>query len=222
MLAAGFFGLLPPAMGRDGGTEGDSSLRFICLSSLAEDQEVVLASQDAGGEWHEHGTVKLGSPSITDWMPGKVGELHLAVREDKALKSICRFSCPAVARRALVVLKADVEKGVYEASVVDPVTAGFVKGSTLIVNLSPIPGLVRLGPDEHRIEAGQQLVAKPVLEENGMYRLTASRLDDAGKPVLCHDRYVSGNPDSREMVFLLPHKSRGLRVFSMPMFGEFN
>jgi hypothetical protein len=221
-LAAVFLGLLLPAFGKDGGAKGGPLLRFICVSSLAEDQEVVLASRNDGGEWQEHGATTLRSSSITDWLPAKVGELHLAVRDDKGLKSVCHFTYPAGARHALVVLNANEGKDAYETRVVDPESEGFVKGSILTLNMSPITGLMRFGPDEHKVEAGRQLVVKPVLEDSGMFRLTASRLDAEGKPVLCHDRFVSGKPDSRGIVFLLPHPSRGLRVMSLPLLGSFD
>lgn len=219
LLAVVFAGLPLPAPGRDGAPKADPRLRFICVSSLEEDQQVVLASRNAAKEWQELGAVELRNSNITDWMPAKLGELHLALKDGKNLKSICSFTCPDTIRSALVVLTADAEKGEYEARVLDSETAGFVKGSLLILNMSEIPGLVQLGPDEHKIEAGQQLVAKPTLEETGMYRLMASRFDENGKPVLCHDRYVSGKADTRGIVFLLPHESRGFRVFSMPLFG---
>ena len=217
-LTAVLFGMLLPVSAKDEGAKEGVRLRFICIASLAENQEVVLASTDDEGKWHEHGTICLRASSISEWMPAKVGELHLAVKEDEALKSICHFTCPAAAAGVLIVLRPNEGKVAYEAHVVEPEKAGFVKASTLIVNFSHHAALVKLGPDEHKLNAGQELVAKPVLDESGMYRLTASRLDAEEKPVLCYDRSVSGNPDSREMVFLLSHKSRGIRLVSLPLF----
>ncbi len=218
--------LLSPVMGqsRDAGAKGKKSkpqLRFVCLSILEPEQEVVLASRDAGGKWLEHGTAQLRSPLITDWLPAATGELHVALREDQTLKSIGQFQFPADARRALVVLNANAEKNAYEATAIDPEKAGFIKGSVLIFNLSPHVGSVFLGPHELKIEVGQQVVAKPLVEENGMYRLMASYLDAGGKTVSCYDRYVSGNAKARYLLFLLPDKRLGLRVSSLPLFGEF-
>lgn len=218
--------LLSPVMGqsRDAGAKGKKSklqLRFVCLSSLEPEQEVVLASRDAAGKWLEHGTVQLRSPLITDWLPAATGELHVALREDQTLKSIGQFQFPADARRALVVLNTNAEKNAYEATAIDPEKAGFIKGSVLIFNFSPHVGSVFLGPDELKVEVGQQVVAKPVVEENGMYRLMVSYLDAGGKTVSCYDRFVSGNAQARYLLFLLPDKRLGLRVSSLPLFGEF-
>jgi hypothetical protein len=44
--------------------------------------------------------------------------------------------------------------------------------------------------------------------------------DAAKKPVACYDRYIPGNPDSRDMLFLFPDQTPGFKVFSLPMFGE--
>jgi len=214
-------GLILPATAEDGGAKENPRLRLICINSLVEDQEVVLASRVSDGEWHEHGTVQLRSSSVSDWLPAKVGELHLALKDGNTFNSICHFTCPDATRSVLIVLRPNQGKDAYEAHVVDPEKAGYAKAATLIVNFSEHAALVNLGSDEHKINPAQELVVKPVLDENGMYRLTASRLDAEGKPVLCYDRTVSGNPNSREMVFLLPEKSRGLRLMSLSLFGDF-
>ena len=102
---------------------------------------------------------------------------------------------------------------------VDPEKTGFVEGSVLIMNCSPHAGLVSLGSEEERVEAGERLVAKPTLADNGTYRMMVSYVDGEGKTVTCHDRYVSANPNSRSMLFLLPDKTLGLRVLDLPVFG---
>jgi hypothetical protein len=218
--------LLSPVMGqsRDAGAKGKKSkpqLRFVCLSSLEPEQEVVLASRDAEGKWQEHGTVQLRTPLITDWLPAATGELHVALREDKTLRSIGQFQYPAGASHTLVVLNANAEKNAYEATAIDPEKAGFVKGSVLIFNLSPHVGSVMLGTKEEKVEVGQQLVINPTVEENGMYRMMVSSPDASGKAVPCYDRFVSRNPNSRSMLFLLPDKTLALKVLSLPLFGDF-
>lgn len=212
-------------MGQKSGSKSDGKkskpqLRFICATSLAEDQEVVLASSDEKGALVELGTVALRPSLVSDWLPAKVGDLHLALREEKSLKSIGQFQYPADTVRSLVVLIANVEKNTYDAVVVDPEKTGFIKGSVLIFNFSPHAGLVSLGAKEEKVAVGQQALAKPTLDENGMYRVTVSYLDADAKSVSCHDRFVSGNPNSRNMLFLLPDKTPGLRVISLPIFGE--
>ena len=206
---------------KSNGKKSKPQLRFICVTSLAEDQEVVLASSDDKGALVELGTTALRSSLITDWLPATTGDLHLALREEKNLNPICHFQYPADTRRALVVLIANAETNGYDATVVDPEKAGFVKGSVMIFNFSPHTGQLLLDSKEEKVEAGQQQVTKPTLAENGMYRMTASYLDADGKTVSCYDRQVSDNQNSRKFVFLLPDKTMGLRVLSLPIFGEF-
>ena len=141
-FSALFLAFLSPALGQKSGSKSDEKkskpqLRFICATSLAEEQEIVLASSDEKGALVELGTATLRPSLVSDWLPAKVGELHLALREEKTLKSIGHFQYPADTTHALVVLIANVEKNTYEATVVDPEKTGFVKGSVLIINFSP-------------------------------------------------------------------------------------
>ena len=189
-----------PLLGQSAERKGKLQLKLICVSSLAENQEVVLASRDDKGKWQELGTITLRTSLITDWLPAATGELHLAVREEGTLKSIGQFTCPADSRRALVALIADPEKEVYSAHAVDPKKLVFVEGSVLIFNLSPLAGVVALGPKEEMVEAGQQRVMKPTPEENGTYRMMVSYLDSAGQIVTCYDRQATSNPTSRTSI----------------------
>jgi hypothetical protein len=220
-----FLGLVLPAPGQQpaempNGRETRPQLRFVCVSSLAENHEVVIAAKDDKGNWLELGTVGLRPSFITDWLPAQTGELHLALREKETLKSICRFQYPETARRALVVLIADPQRKVYLPNVVDPEKMGFTKGSVLVVNFSSQPGMVLLGTHQLTINSGQREVAKPILENNGMYRMMVAYPDANKKPVPCYDRYIPGNPNSRDMLFLFPDQTLGFKVFSLPMFGE--
>jgi len=201
--------------------DGKAQLRIICVSSLAENQEVVIASLNPEGKWSEHGTITLRPSLVSDWLPAPLGELHLALRENNTLKSICHFPLPADTNRVLVALVADAEKNTYEAQVVDPVKLEFVKGSVLIFNFSTHPGIILLGSKEEKVDAGQRAVAKPVFDDSRMYQTVVSYLDAEGKSVSCYDRYVSSNPNARNMLFLQPDKTLGVRVSSLPLFGEF-
>jgi hypothetical protein len=223
-FAVFFFGLILPALGQEPAEtpkeqEKKSQIRFICVSSLADGQEVVLASKDDKGEWLELGMVKLRPSFITDWLPAKSGVLHLALREAETLKSIGKFDLGA-ARRALVVLIANPPKKSYIASVIDPAKLAFAKGSVLVINFSSQPGMVLLGSKKLTINSGQRELAKPAVESNGMYRMLVAYPDADKKPVPCYDRYIPGNPDSRDLLFLFPDPTLGLKVFSLPMFGE--
>lgn len=213
---------LSPAMAKSpdaGGNKNQAHLRLICVSSVAENQEVILASRNAKGKWKELATTVLRSSLITDWLPAQAGELHLAVREDGSLKSICQFTQPAASSRALAVLIADPEQNAYEAQLVDPKKTKFIEGSVLVCNFSTHPGLVFLGPTEEKVEAGQQRAVKPTLGDNGTYRMMVSYIDADGKSVETYDRQATGDPKSRGMLFLLPDKTLGLRVLELPFFG---
>jgi hypothetical protein len=222
-FSALFIAFLSPALAKSpdaGAKKNQAHLRLICVSSLPENKEVVLASRNAEGKWQELATTVLRNSLITDWLPAQAGELHLAVREDGTLKSICQFTYPAASHRALAVLVADPEQNSYEARLVDPKKSKFVEGSVLVINFSEHPGLVFLGPTEERVEAGQQRAVKPTLDDNGSYRMMVSYLDADGETVSCYDRQAFGDPKSREMLFLLPDKTLGLRVLGLPFFGS--
>ncbi len=154
-------------------------------------------------KWLELGKVKLRSSFITDWLPAMSGEFHLALREEGTLKSIGKFNLGA-ARRALVVLIANPPNKSYMASVIDPEKLAFAKGSVLVINFSSLPSLVLLGSKKLTVNPGQREVAQPALESNGMYRMMVAYPDANKKPVPCYDRYIAGNPNSRDLMFLLP------------------
>jgi hypothetical protein len=199
--------------------KGATKLRFICVSSLPGTEETVLASRDADGDWKEFGKVALRPSIITDWLSAAAGEMHLAVRKDGALESVCSFQYPAGSKRALVALVADTENNSYKAHVIDPAGIKFDKGSVLVVNFSGKNALVALGTNEQKIEPGQHAVIKPGMEEDTTYRQMVSYHDDDDKDVLCHDRHVPDNPESREMLFLMDDKSVVMKVATLPIFG---
>lgn len=219
------FGLLLPAMGQEPANpkekEAKPQLRIVCVTGLSEDQEVILASRDEQGNWQEYGTIKLRSSLITDWLPAHTGELHLALREAEQLKSIGHFTYPQGAKRALAVLFADSAKNTYRADVIDPGKLKFTKGSALLVNYSSLNGAVVLGSLKTRVKPGERLVVKPIPEANGMYRMMVAYASTEKELVPCYDRYVSTNPDSRDIIFLLPDQTLGLKVFSLSEFGPF-
>lgn len=220
-----FGALMLPVLGQDPDTRaGDKKkqphVRFICVSAIAEDQKVILASRNEVGKWQELESVVLRSSFITEWMPAKPGELHLTVREGDTLKSIARFTYPADCRRAMAVLLSNPGKKIFDTFVVDPEKSGLSKGSVLTVNLSKQTGMLLLGTTKVSVPSGQRVIVKPTLEVNGMYRMLVAYQDAEKKPIPCYDRYHPGNPDSRDMLFLLPDKKVGLKVFNLPIFGE--
>lgn len=60
--------------------ESKPQIRIICVASLSEDQNVVLASRNQEGKWQEYGELKLRSPFLSAWTPVHAGELHLTLR----------------------------------------------------------------------------------------------------------------------------------------------
>jgi len=220
-------GLLAPAMGQQqepamNGKKDQPKLRLICISAIQPDQEVLLASRNDKGEWTELGKTGLRASFISDWLPANAGELHLTVPGSDGPRSICHFSYPPAARHALVLLVADPAKKVYSAGVLDPVKMDFAKGSVLAVNFGKQPGMLVFGSKKIKLEPGGKTVVKPALEKNGMYRMLVAYEDAGNKIVPCYDRYIQGNPDSRDLLFLIPDQKLGLKVFSLPIFGEFD
>ena len=204
------------------GKKDQPKLRLICISALEQDQEVQLASRNVKGEWTLLGKTALRSSFISEWLPAMPGELHLTVPGSDGPQSICRFSHPSTARHTLVLLVADPAKKVYSAGVIEPAKMDFAKGSVLAVNFSKQPGLLVFGTKKIKLESGGKTVVRPALEKNGMYRMLVAYEDAEKKIVPCYDRYVQGNPDSRDLLFLIPDQKLGLNVFSLPIFGEFD
>lgn len=202
--------------------EKEPQLRFICVSSLNEGQEIVVASRDEEGSWQEYANFKARPSFITGWLPADTGELHLAVRDSGDLLSIGRFTYPSATKRALAVLISDPSKMTYNVDVFDPGKLKFIKGSTLLINYSSLPGAIVLGEFKGRVKPGERMTIKPKPEANGMYRMMAAYYDTRKELIPCYDRYVSTNKEARDIIFLLPDPTLGLKVFSLSEFGPFD
>jgi len=211
-LLAGF---LPLA----GLADNDARFRLICVTALAEDSKVVLATRNKDGQWQQHGRISLRSSLVSDWIPAGKGEIHILSNDGGGLKSIGSFTFPEKTSSALVALNADTEAGTYQTRAVNARTEGFAKGSTLILNLSEESATVALGSTEAKVEAGKDHVATPSGDEEGSFRLTVSR-DIDGQPTLCYDRQRVANPNSRNLLVLIPDEHTGIRVEGLPLFGE--
>ncbi len=195
-------------------------IRLIFLSSLVEDDGLILASPGKDGEWKEHAELTARPSFITDWFEVRAGEVHLTQRTPEGLASKGRLLVPPGARSAVAIIQADPTAQTYLSKVIDPAKNGFARGSTLLMNLSKKRAMVILGETRVVVEAGATVVTKPALEANGMYRMLASYKDANDELVVCYDRYVSGNAKSREFLFLIPDGNIGLRVLSLPEFGD--
>jgi hypothetical protein len=211
--------LIAPASGADRKAD-KPQLRIVCVSTLEENQKVVLASRDDAGKFKKLGEIELRPMLVTDWLPAQSGELHLAVAEKGEVKSLGHFTWPAGTARAFVAVSADPEKKSYTTAIIDPKEQKFDKGMVSLCNFSPKTVSIALGDKEVKVEGGQQSVAKPAADEQGMYRLTVSILEGEEEPKMYYDRQVSGNPASRDLLFVLPDESGGIQVLSLPVFGD--
>lgn len=195
-------------------------VRLICVAAIKEDQNVVLASRDENGQWKELAGTQIRSSFITDWIPAQAGELHVAVKDKETFQSLGKFAFPADSRRAIAVLLPTADKTSYNAFAVDPEKLVFTKGSVLAMNFSKQTGYLLLGTTKVTVASGQRVVAKPTPEKNGMYRFMVAYQDQENTPVACYDRYLPINTDSRDLLFLFPDPIQGLKVMTLPMFGE--
>lgn len=196
-------------------------VRFLCVSSLAEQDELALASRDAQGGWKEHCRLKLRSSFISDWLPAASGPLDLVAGSGEARVSKCHFDYPEGARKLLVVLLPNAQKQIYQCDAIDPSKLQFGRGTTLVVNYSKLPGVVMLGTERKDVAPGGRAVARPVAEANGMFRMLVGWVDQEKKIVPCYDRYIPYNRESRDFLLLFPDADQGMRVYNLSEFGPF-
>jgi hypothetical protein len=196
-------------------------LRIICVSALSHEQEVVIASRNDEGAWQEHSNLKLRSSSVSEWLPARPGSLHLTVRGTGDQVSICSFIYPAGERRGLLILLPDIAKNIYRGDLIIPGKLKFAKGSTLLVNYSPMTGTVILGSKRTSVKPGERLVVRPEPDTNGMFRMLVAYTNEDKQLVPCYDRYVGKNPDARDLLLLFPDPVLGLRSYRLPEFGPF-
>ena len=201
--------------------ESKPMLRIVCATSLNEPHQILIASKNEEGEWKELAKAELKSPVVSDWLPAQAGELHLAEMKDGKMKSIGQFTYPVGVSRVLVALDANKKDGNYTVQIYDPKEEGHVKGSLMILNLSPHNASVTVGKDKLEVQAGTHLHAKPTPDENGGYRLMVSYSGADGAEQLCYDRLAMTSPNTRNLLFLLPEESVGLRVLTISEFGPF-
>jgi hypothetical protein len=196
-------------------------MRFLCVSSLTEDDMVILASKNEEGEWLEHGEIALRSSFITPWTKAVTGNMHITRREGEGLVSIGSFKLPENTRRSIVVLLPDPAKKRYKADLIDPTKFGFEKGMALVTNYSKVPALVMLGSRRVEVVPGGRVAARAVAGEDGMYRMVVGYQNEKKELVPCYDRYLAANPEARDILILFPDATTGLRVYSLSEFGPF-
>jgi hypothetical protein len=195
-------------------------VRLVFLSSLVNDDALVLASPGKDGEWTEHAELKARPSFITEWFAVRTGEVHLTRRTPDGLVSKGRLDVPAGAGTLLVIIMPDETRQIYRSKVIDPSKNGFARGSCLLMNISDKNAMVILGETRLTVGAGATVVSKAAPEANGMYRMLVGYKDAKDELVVCYDRYVAGDAKAREFLFLLPDENLGLRVLSLPEFGD--
>lgn len=198
-------------------------IRIICVASLAQEHEVIIASRDEEENWIEHSTVKLRSSSFSEWLPVTEGQLHIATRNGEEIRSICQITYPEDTKRAILVLLPDSVKRTYRGDLLDPAAMQFTKGSTLLINYSQLVGTVKLSAKLDQVKPGERKVMTPIPSPNGMFRMLIAYLNkDSQELIPCYDRYIGHNQAARTYLFLFPNATGGLHVFSLPEFGPFD
>jgi hypothetical protein len=200
--------------------ESGPMLRILCVSSLSENEEVLVASKTEDGKWIEYGAVTLRSSFITPWVKGAAGELHLVRRSGENLAPVCTFRIAEGAKHSVVVLL-PVSKKAYRANVINPEKLGFRKGMALVTNYSKVPALVMLGKRKLEVLPGKQIAGRAIAGDDGMYRMVVGYEDEQKKLIPCYDRYIALNPEARDFLLLFPDSTTGLKVFSLSEFGPF-
>jgi hypothetical protein len=198
----------------------EQKLRFILLSGLEEIKDATIIEPDGQGKWLEHGTVDLQANRLTEWLSARAGELNLAVKKEGEMETICQFTIPEDSGPVLVALVGKPGERTCAAHLVDFKKAKLDKGSLLIINLSERTGIVTQSKTEEKVEPGQQALVTSVLDANGMNHMQVSQMDEAGNIKPCFDRFVSVDPNSRRIMFLLTDSNIGIRVTLSSIRGE--
>jgi hypothetical protein len=146
---------------------------------------------------------------------------HIVRKNGAELTSIGSFTISPTMKGAILILLPDVEKNVYRVQTIDPAKLEFRKGKALTVNYSKIPALVNMGKKTSTLAPGQQLVETITVDGDGMHPMLIGHLDKDKKTVLCYDRRVSSNPNTRTFILLFPDPDTGLRAMTLSEFGPF-
>lgn len=196
-------------------------MRILCVGSLSENEEIILASKTEDGKWVEHGTITLRSSFITPWMKITAGAMNLTRREADGLVSIGSFKIADNIKRAILVLLPNAAKKSYQVDVIDPETLGFRKGMALVTNYSSIPATVMLGSKRTDVKPGQRITEQAVVGKDGMYRMLVGYQNGKKELIPCYDRYISANSEARDFLLLFPDTTAVLKVYSLSEFGPF-
>lgn len=202
--------------------EEGTMVRIVCVQSLSgKDEPVTLAKKTDAGKWIESGDLTLRSALITDWTRVPVGLNHIVRKNGAELASIGSFTISPTMKAAILILLPDVAKKVYRVHLIDTAKLEFRKGKAIIVNYSTIPALVKMGKQTNTVAPGQQVVEAIKADADGMYPMLIGHLDKDKNTVLCYDRRISSNPNTRTFILLFSDPDTGLRAMTLSEFGPF-
>ena len=202
--------------------EEGAMVRIVCVQTLnGKDEAITLAKKTEDGKWIESADLTLSSSLITEWIRVPVGLNHIVRKNGSELASIGSFTISPTMKGAILILLPDVAKNEYRVQLVDPTKLEFRKGKALIVNYSKIPALVKMGKQTNTVAPGQQVVETITADADGMYPMLIGHLDKDKKTILCYDRRISSNPNTRTFLLLFPDPDTGLRAMTLSEFGPF-
>lgn len=202
--------------------EQGAMVRIICVQTLSgKDEKITLAKQTEDGKWIEFGDLELHSSFVTDWVRVPAGLNHLASKNGAELTSLGSFTISPTIKKAILILLPDVKKKVYHVQLIDPAKLEFLKGKALVVNYASIPALISMGKQSKTVDPGQQFVETITADKDGMNPMRIGYQDKDKKTVLCYDRRVTFNPNTRTFILLFPDPDTGLRALTLSEFGPF-
>lgn len=201
--------------------DGKQSVRVICPTPPADQQEVFLASRDDEGAWTTFHTIEVRGSIITDWIQVPVGEIAFCVRQDEQLDPKATFTIKEDSPRLLAILVPGEKDDQLFSHLIDAKQLAFGKGKLLALNTTSSVCTVKLGTVEAESKPGEPLVQAPGTNEDGMFQFTVSYKDAEGKPVICYDRFVRNTESSRKFIFILPDPDTDVNVLTLPDFGPF-
>jgi hypothetical protein len=215
------FGLGQEAPAPEKKKEG-AMVRIVCVQNLfGKEERITLAKQSEDGKWSEFGDLEIRPALITDWTQVSVGLNHLVRKDGTKPTSIGSFTISPAMKNAILILLPDMKKKEYRVQLIDPAKLEFRKGKALIVNYSSVTALVNMGKQSKTVDPGKQLVETITTDADGMHPMLIGYQDEEKKTVLCFDRRMSSNPETRTFILLFPAPDNALRAMTLPEFGPF-
>jgi hypothetical protein len=202
--------------------EDGAMVRIVSVHNLnGKDERITLAKKTEDGKWIEFGDLDLPSPFITEWVRVSTGLNHVASKNGAELTSLGTFTISPTVKKAILILLPDVKKKVYRVQLIDPAKLEFRKGKALVINYSSIPALINMGKQSKTVDPGKQFIETITADKDGMSPMRIGYHDQDKNIVLCYDRRVTFNPNTRSFILLFPDPNNGLRAMTLTEFGPF-